>query len=74
MRLRKSDILARTIPVFLSEDEEVMICLARMDVRDVTTTQRSIWVSVDAEVVEVNVGEKAEGADSRKVDKRRGCS
>lgn len=71
--MRKSDILALTIPVSFSEVEVVMISLARMAVREVATTQRSICVSVDAEAdMELDEGENAAGADSRKVDSRRG--
>lgn len=53
-----------------------MMCLASTAVREVVITQRSMCVSVEAEVAleEVDEGEKAEGADSRNVERRSGCN
>lgn len=53
----------------------VMMCLASTEVKVAVTTHSSIWVSVEAAVgADVDVGENAEGADSRKVESKRGWS
>lgn len=60
--------------VFASGVARVKIASASNSVKDAVMTQRANGMSSEAGVNEAIEGEKAVGAFSRKVDKRRGCS